>query len=166
MKNFFNLKDEMVPLAEGKVTMAKLKPGMKLNVIHKGGYARQLGINGENVYNGKVQVLGVGIVPYGKRAEKKHVIAKDYKDAQKKYNSIWTHDNIRYGQYWNALDKMNTFFGAISDEESRIKPGWTCWLWKVLDGPNKGIISYCFIGSDDKWEVTFLNKSTPFILET
>lgn len=153
-------------LSEGKVTMARLKPGMKLNVIHKGSDARAYGVTGDNVYQGKVQVLGVGIVPYGKKADKKYVIAKDYKDAQKKYNTIWKHENIQYGQYWNSLDKMNYFFSAIAEEESRIKPGWTCWIWKVLDGPHKGSTNYCFISSADKWEVPFLNKSTEFILET
>ena len=47
-----------------------------------------------------------------------------------------------------------------------MKPGWTCWIWEVIEGENKRTLSYCFIDRDDAWSVTFLNKSTEFILET
>ena len=105
MKDFFKFRQE---LTEGRVTMAKLKPGMKVSVIHKGRSAKNYGVDGEDVYGGKVQILGVGIVPFGKKAEKRHVVAKDYKDAQNKYKDIWKHEDFMYGQYWNALDKMRT----------------------------------------------------------
>ena len=162
--DYFKFKEEMVALNEGKVTMSKLKPNLKVNVIHTGRSARNYGIKDENVYGGKVKVLGVGIVPYETRANKRHIVGSDYKDVQKKYNTIWKSDDFRYGQYWNSLDKMNHFFNLISQEDRKFKPGFTCWLWEVIEGKNKGIVDYCYISSDDKWEVTFLNKSTEFIL--
>lgn len=164
MKDFFKLRET---LTEAKVTVAKLKPGMKLNVFHSGASARNYGVNGVNVYDGKVQVLGVGIVPYGKSAKTSHIIGKDYKDAQKKYSDVWKSDEIRYGRFWNAQDRMKAFFQAIaSDSDGKIPSGHTCWIWKIIEGPNKGKLSYCFISSDDKWEVVFLNKRTEFRLES
>jgi len=163
MKDFFKFRQE---LTEGRVTMAKLKPGMKVSVIHKGRSAKNYGGDWEYVYGGKVQILGVGIVPFGKKAEKRHIVAKDYKDAQNKYKDIWKNEDFMYGQYWNALDKMRTFFGLIADNDRKFKPGWTCWLWEVIEGENKGHIGYCFISGDERWEVSFLNKSTEFTLET
>ena len=168
MKSYFELKEGIQELNEAKVSMAKLKPGMKLNVIHDGKSARNYGVNGENVYGGKVQVLGMGNVPMGKPAKASHVFAKDYKDAQKKFKDIWNTEEIRYGRFWNAQDRMRTFFQAIAAESDgkKIPYGWTCWIWKIIEGPNKGKISYCFIDSDDKWSVAFLNKSTNFKLES
>jgi len=164
-EDYFELKKE---LTEAKETVAKLKPGMKLNVFHSGASARNYGVNGENVYGGKVQVLGLGNVPYGKPAKTSHVIGKDYKDVQNKYKDIWNTEEIRYGHFWNAQDRMRAFFQAIAaDSDGKKVPyGHTCWLWKVIEGKNKGLISYCFISSDDRWEVTFLNKSTDFTLES
>ena len=162
MKNFKDLR----ALTEGKVTMARLKPGLKVNVIHKGRSAKNFGVDGQDVYGGKVKVLGMGIVPYGKKAEKRHIVGKDYKDIQKKYDSIWKDEDFRYGNYWNSMHKMKIFFELISQEDRKYKPGFVAWLWEVIEGGNKGIVDYCFISSDEKWEVTFLNKSTEFVLES
>lgn len=151
---------------EGKVTMAQLRPGMTVDVIHKGRSARNYGVNGESVYGGKVKVLGMGIVPSGKHAEKKHVIANDYKDAQRKFKHIWDTEEIRYGYFGGAMGRLKAFFQAISAESGgkKIPYGHTCWIWEVIEGKNKGFISYCFVSYDDKWEVVFLNKSTEFEL--
>ena len=169
MKDFFKLRSESYQqLSEAKVSVAKLKPGMKLNVFHRGASARNYGVNGVNVYGGKVQVLGLGNVPYGKPAKTSHVIGKDYKDVQNKYKDIWNTEEIRYGQFYNAQDRMNKFFQAIADDSKgkKVPYGHTCWIWKIIDGPNKGKLSYCFISNDDKWEVVFLNKRTEFKLES
>lgn len=165
MKDYFALRQE---LNEAKVSVAKLKPGLKVNVIHTGASARNYGVSGVNVYSGKVQVLGLGVVPYGKPAKTSHVIGKDYKDVQNKYKDIWNRDDIKYGHFWNAQNRMDAFFKAISKDSDgkKVPYGHTCWIWKVIDGPNKGKIHYCFISSDDRWEVTFLNKSTDFTLES
>ena len=155
-------------LSEAKVSVAKLKPGLKVNVFHSGPSARNYGIKDENVYGGKVQVLGVGNVPYGKPATARHVIAKDYKDAQKKFRDVWNTEEIRYGHFYNALSRMAAFFQAIAAESDgkKVPYGHTCWIWKIIEGPNKGKISYCFISNDDKWEVVYLNKRTEFRLES
>ena len=63
---------------------------------------------------------------------------------------------------------MKAFFQAIAAESGgkKIPYGHVCWIWKIIEGPNKGDISYCYISSDDEWEVRYLNKGTEFILET
>lgn len=151
---------------EAKVTMAKLKAGMTFDVIHSGRSARNFGVNGENVYGGKVKVLGVGNVPYGKKAEKKHVFARDMKDAQNKFRDVWNQEEIRYGYFGSSLGRIKAFFNAIAAESEgkKIPYGHTCWIWEVIEGENKGFISYCFISYDEKWEVVFLNKATEFQL--
>lgn len=168
MKTYFELKEELQNLSEGKVSMAKLSPGMKFNVIHSGRSARNYGVNGQDVYGGRVQVLGMGNVPYKKRAEKKHVFAKDYKDAQKKFRDIWDTEEIKYGYFGSALGRLKAFFQAIAAESDgkKIPYGHACWIWQVIEGENKGEISYCFISYDEKWEVVFLNKATEFTLES
>ena len=138
---------------------------MKLNVIHHGRSAKNYGVSGQDVYGGKVQVLGIGIVPFGQKAEKRHVIGKDWKDLQTKHKDIWKSEDIMYGRFWNANDKKNAFLEQIA-KKLKMKPGLTCWLWQVLEGDNKGTIGYCFIDRDSKWSVTFLNKSTEFKLES
>ena len=153
-------------ITEAKVSMAKLKAGMKVSVIHFGRSAKNFGVQDEDVYGGKVQVLGMGIVPFGKKAEKRHVIGKDYKDVQKKYQSIWKSEDIMYGGLFNARHKQKVFFDTIADQDKKYKPGHTCWIWQVIEGKNKGMISYCYISSDETWEVRFLNKATEFKLET
>ena len=86
-------------LSEGKVTIANLKAGMKLNVIHQGRSAKQFGIKDENVYGGKVQVLGIGIIPWKKEAKSNMVLAKDIKDLKKKYEKIFKSEEIQSVSY-------------------------------------------------------------------
>lgn len=162
MKDFFKFREE---LNEGKVSVAKLKAGLKLNVIHAGRSAKNFGISGEDVYGGKVQVLGIGIVPFGKAAEKNHVIGKDWKDVQTKHKDIWKSEDIMYGQFWNANDRKNAFLELVA-KKLKMKQGWTTWIWQIIDGPNKGKIHYCYVDRDEKWSVTYLNKSTEFKLES
>jgi hypothetical protein len=153
-------------LKEGKVTVAKLRPGVVATPMWKGRSAKNYGISGQPVYDGKIKVLGMGVVPFGKKAEKKHVIGKDYKDIQTKYKEIWNREDIRYGRFWNARDKQKQFFWHIADTDKKVPSGWVCWIWQVVDGPDKGLIHYCFIDSDDKWAIAFLNKSAEFELIT
>jgi len=153
-------------LNEAKVTIAQLRPGLTVTPMWKGRSAKNYGISGMPVYDGKVKVLGMGIVPFGKKAEKKHVIGKDYKDIQTKYKDIWKSDEIRFGSYWSAQGRMKAFFFAIADADKKVPNGFVCWIWEVIDGPDKGTIHYCFIDSDDKWAIAFLNKSAEFELIT
>ena len=162
MKDFFKFREE---LNEGKVSVAKLKAGLKLNVVHSGRSAKNYGVSGQDVYGGKVQVLGIGVVPFGKKAEKRHVIGKDWKDLQTKHKDIWKSEDIMYGRFWNANNKKAAFLEKVA-KKLKMKQGWTTWVWQIIDGPNKGKLHYCYVDSDDKWSVTYLNKSTEFKLES
>lgn len=153
-------------LQEGKLTMASLKPGAVATPIWKGRSAQNYGIRGLPVYDGKVKVLGLGIVPFRTKAEKKHVIGNDYKAIQSKYKEIWNSEEIRYGHFWSAQGRMKAFFSAIAQSDKRLKDGFVCWIWEVIDGPDKGTIDYCFIDSDDRWAIAFSNKSAEFELVT
>ena len=155
-------------LSEGKVSMANLKAGMKLDVIHQGRSAKQFGVKDENVYGGKVQVLGIGVIPFKQEAKPNMVLAKDMKDLKNKYKTIFKSEEIQYGQFFNARHRLQTAFTAISKDDKRVKPGFGAYIWKVIEGENKGHHSYCYIGNgtNDQWEVRFLNKSTEFRLET
>jgi len=163
MKTFNQSAD---PLNEGKVSIAKLRPGVTMTPMWKGRSAKNYGIAGQPVYDGKVKVLGMGMVPFGKKAEKKHVLAKDYKDAQTKYKEVWNTEEIKYGHFWNAQHRMKTFFGKIAESDKKIQNGFVCWIWEVVDGPSKGTVHYCFIDSDEKWAISFLNKSAEFEMVT
>ena len=93
------------------------------------------------------------------------IVGKDWKDLQNKYSDIWKSEDVMDGRFFNANGKKNFFMELIAKKE-KMKPGWTCWIWEVIEGENKRTLSYCFIDRDDAWSVTFLNKSTEFILET
>jgi hypothetical protein len=153
-------------LNEGKVTIATLRPGLTVTPMWKGRSAKNYGISGMPVYDGKVKVLGMGIVPFGKKADMRMVIGKDYKDLQTKYKDIWQSDEIRYGSYWSAQGRMKAFFSAIADADKKVPNGFVCWIWEVVDGPDKGLIHYCFIDSDDNWAIAYLNKSAEFEMIT
>ena len=68
MKSFNKWEQEQ--LDEGKVTIAKLRVGTTVTPMWKGRSAKNYGIAGQPVYDGKVKVLGMGMVPFGKKAEK------------------------------------------------------------------------------------------------
>ena len=153
-------------LQEGKLTMASLKPGSVATPIWKGRSAQNYGIRGLPVYDGKVKVLGLGMVPFRTKAEKKHIIGNDYKAIQTKYKDIWNTEEIRYGHFWSAQGRMKAFFSAIAENDRKFKHGFVSWIWEVIDGPDKGTIHYCFIDSDDRWAIAYLNKSAEFELVT
>jgi len=165
MKDYFQLRDN---LSEAKVTFGKMKPGLKVNMIWHGPSARNYGIKGDNIFGGKVQVLGMGNVPYGKKATTRHVFAKDLKDAKKKFKDVWNKEEVRYGRFWNAAHRLRFFFNEIAAESDgkKIPYGHASWIFKVIEGPEKGYIGYCFVSSDDKWEIAYLNKSAEFRLES
>ena len=168
MKYFGEFRNEQRFLAEGKVSMSKLKAGMRVNVIHSGRSAKNYGIKDQNVYGGKVQVLGIGIKPYKDKPNARMVLAKDMKDLKKKYEKVFKSEEILYGNFYNARHRLKAAFNEIAEADRRVKPGFGAYIWKVIEGENKGLVDYCYIGNDrdDSWEVRFLNKSTQFILET
>ena len=164
MKDYFELRQE---LNEAKISLAKLSAGMKVNIIHDGRSAKQFGIKDENVYGGKVQVLGLGVIPYKKEASKQLVLAKDMNDLKNKYSQVFKSEDIMYGSFFNARHRLQAAFDGIVDADKKVKPGFGAWIWQVIDGPNKGKFGYCYIGTgrNDEWEVRFLNKSTQFRIE-
>jgi len=145
-------------LKEAKVTVAKLRGGMVVDVIHSGRSAKQYGIAGDNVFGGKVKVLGLGIVPRIEKPSKKHVQYKDVKDFKSKNKDTFASKEIEYG-YGGTNAKLRKAASMVGN-------GYLAWLLEVVDGENKGQIGYCYISNDDKWEVRFLNKSTEFKLES
>ena len=161
MKNYFQLRQE---LFEAKVSIAKLSAGMKVNIIHDGKSAKNFGIQDENVYKGKVQILGLGVIPYKKEASKQLVLAKDMKDLKNKYSQVFKSEDIMYGSFFNARHRLQAAFDGIVEADKKVKPGFGAWIWQVIEGPNKGKYGYCYIGNDrdDNWEVRFLNKSTKY----
>lgn len=154
-------------LTEGKISMARVKAGDKVNVIHSGRFAKQVGVSGQNVYGGKVQVMGLGAVIMGQDARKAKIFGKDVKDLKNKFKDEWNKEEIRYGQYWSANGRLDAFMREIAKSKGMKKATYTVWVFKVLDGDNKGAMSYAYIDmmGDEKWEVRFLNKSTEFYLE-
>ena len=59
MNYFGEVRNNLKNLSEGKVSMAKLKAGLKVNVIHKGRSAKNFGVDGQNVYGSPVKVLSL-----------------------------------------------------------------------------------------------------------
>lgn len=164
--DYFELREKF--LTEGKVSITKLKKGMKVNVIHSGRDAKNYGIKDVNVYGGKVQVMGFGIIPFKKLAERKYILADDLDSFKKKYENVFKSEEIKHGSFWNARHRLMSAFYKVGEEDKRVKPGFGAYIWQVIEGENKGKFSYCYIGNDNNnnWEVRFLNKSTQFVLET
>ena len=167
MKYFGQTRENLKYLAEGKVSMAKLKAGLKVNVIHKGRSAKNFGVDGENVYGSPVKVLGIGVKPFKQLQSKRHVLAKDLKELKAKYKDVFKSEEILYGHFFSSLDKLNAAVDMMIDQDRKLRgPGGLVWLWQVLEGENKGHIGFCFLTREPNWEVDFLNKSTEFVLET
>ena len=164
MKTFNQMRET---LAEAKVSMTKLKAGMTLNVVHAGRSASNYGVRDQDVYGGKVKVLGIGIKPYKDKPNKRQVLATDLKSFKSKYSSVFKSEEIMYGQFFTALDRLKEAVDMIVDQEKGIKgPASLIWMWQVTEGENKGVLGFCYISNEPKWEVTFLNKSTEFKLES
>jgi len=159
MKTFKEIRN----LVEGKVSMAKLKAGLKLNIIAVGRQARTAGLSKANIYDGKVKILGVGIIPFKAQPKKSMVIAKDIKDLKKKYEKVFKDEDYMYGSYFNSRHKLNTAFNIISKGK-----GFGGWIFEVAEGENKGKMGYCYIGTgrNDEWEVRVNNFGVEFQFET
>jgi len=167
MNYFGQFRKDLKILSEGKVSMAKLKAGLKLSVIHKGRSAKNFGVDGEDVYGGKVKVLGVGVKPFKQLQSKRHVLAKDLKELKAKYKDVFKSEEIQFGHFFSGLDRLNAAVDMMIDQDKKLRgPGGLVWLWEVQEGKNKGHIGFCYLTREPNWEVDFLNKSTEFILET
>ena len=167
MKYFREIREDFQNLAEGKVSMAKLKAGMKVTVIHTGRSAKNYGVTNQDVYGGQVKVLGIGIKNYKEKQNKRQILATDLKSFKTKYKAVFKSEEINFGHFFTALDRLSAAVDMIVDQEKSIKgPAGLVWLWEVIEGDNKGHLGFCFISNEPKWEVNFLNKTTEFKLET
>ena len=167
MNYFGEVRNNLKNLSEGKVSMAKLKAGLKVNVIHKGRSAKNFGVDGENVYGSPVKVLGIGVKPFKQLQSKSHVLARDLKDLKNKYKEVFKSEEIQFGHFFSSLDRLNAAVDMMIDQDRKLRgPGGLVYLWQVLEGKNKGHVGFCYLTREPNWEVDFLNKSTEFILET
>lgn len=136
-------------ITEAKVSMTKLKPGMKVTVTMSGRSAKNFGVEGETI--GPIKILGVGIVPRkAKGPEKNHVVAKDLKDFKAKNKDAFAEVE--------RISGANAKLRAIANEEG----GMFAWIFE----DEKGEVGMFYVSSDDKWEVPYLNKSVEFKLES
>ena len=176
MKTYFELREGY--LSEGKVSVTKAKAGMKAEVQVKGPMAKRVGYKkGENPFGEgvKVQILGYGIIPFGKRAEKKHVITKSIDDFKKKYkneiNDLKASDDGNYERglaMYNANGKLRKITNALTGTVlKKWKPGFPGYIIQVLDGDKKGTIDYLYISRslDYKWCI-YLGDDVEFDLFT
>ena len=162
MKTYWDIKEEY--LVEGKVPVTKVKAGMKVEVQVKGPIAKRVGYKkGANPFGDgvKVQILGYGLVPYGKRPEKKHVITKSIADFKTKYKQqikdLKAQDDYNYERglsMYNANGKLRIMTNDLTDTVlKKYKPGFPSYIVQVLDGAKKGDLDYLYISSayDDRW---------------
>ena len=134
MKNFKEVRQQ---INEAKISMGKLAAGQKLNVIHHGRSAGNYGVRNENVYGGKVKVLGIGIKSYKANASKSQVLAKSLKEFKTKYKAVFKSEDILYGHYFSSLDRLNAAVDVIVDQDNKLKgPAGLVWLWEVIEGEN------------------------------
>lgn len=147
-----------IQLDEAKVNVAKLRPGMTVNITHYGRSAKMYKVDGDNVFGGKVKVLGVGVVPRSKEPTKKDVQYKDVKDFRMKNKEVLNKPDYS-GSGGGANAKLRKAAGQINK-------GRLVWIFEVIEGKKKGQIGYCYISADDRWEVPYANKSTEFRIES
>jgi hypothetical protein len=150
--------NQYIQLDEATVSVAKLRPGMAVNVTHFGRSAKIYKVDGQNVFGGKVKVLGLGVVPRSKKPTKNDVQYKDVKDFRMKNKEVL-----------NKPDYSASGGGAnakLRKAAGQINKGQLVWIFEVIEGEKKGQIGYCYISSDDRWEVPFMNKSTEIRIES
>ena len=179
MKTYFEFKEEY--LSEGKVGLTKAKAGMKVEIQLRGPMARRIGAKkGDNPYGegAKVQILGFGIVPYGKSPEKKHVITNSVDDFKKKYKQqikdLKKQDDYGYDRelsFHNANGKIRKLANDLTQDGNvlkRWKPGFVGYIFQFLDGENKGKLGYLYIAEyyDDKWCIRIYGEDVEFDLIT
>ena len=138
MNYFGEVRNNLKNLSEGKVSMAKLKAGLKVNVIHKGRSAKNFGVDGENVYGSPVKVLGIGVKPFKQLQSKSHVLAKDLKGLKNKYKEVFNSEEIKFGHFFSSLDRLNAAVDMMIDQDRKLRgPGGLVYLWQVLEVKNK-----------------------------
>ena len=179
MKTYFQFKEQY--LSEGKVSLTKAKAGMKVEIQVRGPMARRVGMKkGDNPFGegAKVQILGFGIVPFGKSPEKKHVILNSIDDFKKKYKQeikdLRKQDDYGYDRelsYHNANGKIRKLANDLTQDGNvlkRWKPGFVGYIYQHLDGEYKGDLGYLYIARnyDDKMCIYLNGEDVEFDLFT
>ena len=148
-------------LEEAVVPISRLKKGDVVTVKHKGRSARNFGVDGEDVYDGKVKALGAGYLPFGKSFNRKYILGNDINDLRRKYK-----EEFRSAEGFNANEKLNDAMDKVAQKiDSSVRRATVAFFWQITEGPNRGKVSLCYVDFDGKWIVDFLNKSTEFTLE-
>ena len=145
-------------LIEGKVSMAKLKAGDKVQILAKGASAVRNGLKkGENPYGEgeTVQILGFGVVPFkAKTSNKRDVIAKSIDDFKKKYKKE-IKDLKSDDKYDRDLAMRGNSRAKLSQIANDIvkNSGFVGFIYQSSKGLGLLYISRSL--SDDKWAVNF-----------
>ena len=144
-------------LIEGKVSMAKLKAGDKVQILAKGASAVRNGLKkGENPYGegNTVQILGFGVVPFKKKSNKRDVIARSIDDFKKKYKQE-IKDLKSDDKYDRALAMRGNSRAKLSQIANDIakNSGFVGFIYQSSKGLGLLYISRSL--SDDKWAVNF-----------
>tara|TARA_Y100001937_G_scaffold16913_1_gene23329 strand:- start:2350 stop:2910 length:561 start_codon:yes stop_codon:yes gene_type:complete len=178
MKDYFELREQF--LTEAKVGVTKLKAGMSVELNVKGSMAKRSGYSkGDNPFGDgvKLKVLGFGIVPFGKTAEKKHVITKSVDEFNKKYKAdmqkLKAQDDNAYERgltMYSGPGKLRIMANDLADNGtlgSSVKPGFVSYIVQVMGGEMKGQFKYLYVSAslNDKWCV-YLSDDTEFDLFT
>jgi len=190
MKTFEEIRKEIINLSEGKISMATLKKGDKVQMRFKGRGAKNQGFkNGDNPYGegNKIQILGFGTVKRGAKATAKNAIFNSVADFKTKWKeelkaNIRNHPSQEEAEDWErdlsgytAAEKLDKNINHIIDQSNgkgtstgkklKAASGWTCYIYKVLDGENKGDISYVHVSDDGSW-TKYWDTDTEFWLES
>jgi hypothetical protein len=177
-------------LIEGKISMAKLKKGDKVQLRFKGRDAKVQGFKkDENPYGegNKIQILGFGTIKTGKSATAKDAIFNSIADFKTKWKeelkaNIRTHPSREEAEDWentlwhyNAVEKLDKNInrligqsngkGTSTGKKLKAKSGWTCFIYKVLSGEEKGYIGYLHITHNGYW-AKYWHTDTEFWLES
>ena len=188
MKTYWEIREEY--LTEGKISMSKLKKGDKVQMRFFGTDAKRQGYKkGENPYGegNYLQILGFGILKRGKPATAKHAIFDSIADFKTKWKeelkaNIRTHPSEDEARQWersqasrNSMEKLEYNInklivqsnkgGTSTGKKLKVDQGWPVFVYKILDGSDKGKISYIHLAQFGYWAKHW-DTDTEFWLES
>ena len=188
MKQFIQIREEF--LAEGKISIAKLKKGDKVQLRFKGSDAKRQGFKkDENPYGegNKILILGFGNVKFKTKATASDAKFNSIADFKTKWKeelkaNIRNHPSLEDARDWennlypfdstgkltrnvNRLINQSNGAGTSTGKKLKMPAGWTCFIYKVLSGDDKGEISYIHISHNDYW-AKYWHTDTEFWLES
>jgi hypothetical protein len=188
MKTYWEIREEY--LIEGKISMAKLKKGDKVQLRFKGRDAKIQGYKkGENPYGegNKLQILGFGTLKRGSPATARNAIFDSIADFKTKWKkellaNIQDHPSPEEASAWqrslwdyNATEKLDKNLdrliyqsskgGTSTGKKLKADRGWPVFVYKILGGSNKGKISYLHFNHNGYW-AKYWDTDTEFWLES